>query len=140
MRPAPPCCHFRATAGTSSEYTVSAAISPWRNRTQRPSFKSMAGITSTLLLSPCSEWKFFQHFIHTVLRQLVRCDESPAMDEPHEVLDHRALAFIIVADPQHLPIRCHHFDLKPDRGWRARPESTTHSLLIDQHLPDQGGK
>src|SRR5690625_2277571 len=42
-----PCSnHCSAMAAGSSENTVTCSISPWRRRTQRPSFKSMAGMSN----------------------------------------------------------------------------------------------
>src|SRR5690606_34254038 len=46
MRLAPASTQRPAVATGSSENTVSSFMSPWRRRTQRPSFRSIAGISS----------------------------------------------------------------------------------------------
>src|SRR5512146_1091590 len=117
---------------------VSAAISPWRNRTQRPSFTSIAGMINTVLLPSCSEWKFLQDPINTVPRQLFGCHEHPPpLEKPEKVFDHGSLPFVIVTDPEDLPICRHGFHLKSHGRGRICTKSAPDSLLVHQDLPNQ---
>src|SRR5450759_1599915 len=54
-RGAPSASHRRATATGSSANTVSWSYLPWYSRTQRPSLRSMAGITWNSILHQPSE-------------------------------------------------------------------------------------
>src|SRR5690606_21966546 len=54
-RLAPCSSHCVAMAAGSSEKMVASSRSPWRRRTQRPSFRSMAGMSSMMLWIPINK-------------------------------------------------------------------------------------
>src|SRR5213594_1726071 len=117
-------------------------MSPCLRRTQRPSFRSMAGIRSTGGPSvqrristgrPPAERKTADHALGAILGQLLGRDErkSPP-NRSDEILVHRPLFLVVVAGPQDGAVRSDQFHLEANRG-RVSAQFTADPLLVHQH-------